>query len=83
MGKNQNIVHEYYQKELEGFRILVRVNPITYEGTELTIMRDGETSVRHLQFDEEIKDDLEADGFVPGSPMEFNLLLSGISPGSP
>jgi hypothetical protein len=32
MGKENNIVHQYFKKEAEGIKILVRVNPMpTFE----------------------------------------------------
>ena len=78
MAKSQNIVHQYFKKRLDDLQILVRVNPIEYKGTEITIPDQGELSVRELEFDAEIFDDLKADGFVECSPLEFNLYLSGL-----
>jgi len=79
MAKSQNIVHQYFKKRLDDLQVLVRVNPIEYKGTEITIPDQGELTVRDLQFDEEIFEDLKADGFVECSPLEFNLYLSGLA----
>ena len=79
MAKSQNIVHQYFKKRFEDLQILVRVNPILYKGTEITIPDKGEVTVRELEFDEEIFDDLKADGFEACSPLEFNLYLSGLA----
>ncbi|HEU5291378.1 MAG TPA: hypothetical protein VFU05_12090 [Cyclobacteriaceae bacterium] len=79
MAKSQNIVHQYFKKRLDDLQILVRVNPIQYKGTEITVPDQGEVSVRELEFDEGIFGDLEADGFEPCSPLEFNLYLSGLA----
>ena len=79
MAKDSNIVHRYFRKELEDFKILVKVNPHVYTGTEITIDHTGKLSIRDMEFDEEIFDDLEADGFTACNPLEFNLYLSGLA----
>ncbi|MDL5045729.1 hypothetical protein QQ054_06730 [Oscillatoria amoena NRMC-F 0135] len=79
MAKNQNIVHTYFKKQLNGNVILVKVNPIHYTGTEITRMASGKTTLRELEFDEQIFDDLKADEFESCSPLEFNLYLSGLA----
>ncbi|MCZ8355837.1 MAG: hypothetical protein O9340_13945 [Cyclobacteriaceae bacterium] len=78
MPKTNNIVHEYYKKQFEDFTIIVRLNPIHHAGTELTIPKQGEVSWRDLTFDEEIKEDLAADGFELCNPFEFNLYAAGL-----
>lgn len=78
MAKSQNIVHQYFKKRFDDSQLLVRVDPIQFKGTELTIPDKGELSVRQLDFDEEIFEDLKADGFEACSPLEFNLYLSGL-----
>ena len=75
---SKNIVHQYFKKELEGAKILVKVNPINWIGTELTILGKGEVESRELEFDNAIFDDLRADGFTEVNGMEFNLYLSGL-----
>lgn len=79
MAKSQNIVHQYFKKKLDDLQILVRVNPIQFKGTEITIPTEGELTIRELEFDEEIFEDLKADGFEECSPLEFNLYLSGLA----
>ena len=79
MAKSQNIVHQYFKKKLDDLQILVRVNPIQYKGTEITIPHEGELTIRDLEFDEEIFEDLKADGFEECSALEFNLYLSGLA----
>jgi hypothetical protein len=79
MAKSQNIVHQYFKKRLDDLQILVRVNPIQYKGTEITVPNEGEVTIRDLEFDEGIFEDLEADGFEACSPLEFNLYLSGLA----
>lgn len=78
MAKDSNIVHQYFKKELEGHTILVRVNPIQFRGMEITLPKNGQPELRELEFDEDIFEDLKADGFAESSPLEFNLYFSGI-----
>ena len=78
MAKSSNIVHQYFKKELEDFKILVKLNPLAFSGTEITVFSNGEIEMRDMEFDEEILDDLNADGFQEVNPMEFNLYLSGL-----
>jgi hypothetical protein len=75
---SKNIVHQYFKKELEGAKILVKVNPIHLNGTELTVLKKGKVEARDLEFDAEIFQDLKADGFEEVNGMEFNLYLSGL-----
>jgi hypothetical protein len=78
MGKDNNIVHQYFRKDFEDFKVLVKVNPIQYKGTEITIFPDREMQMRDIDFDEQIFEDLKEDGFVECNPLEFNLHLSGL-----
>lgn len=77
MAKGSNIVHQYFRKEIEGLTILVRVDPIHYTGTEITL-QEGAVEMREMQFDAEILEDLKVDGFAESSPLEFNLYLNGL-----
>jgi hypothetical protein len=77
MSKSSNIVHQYFKKEMEGAKIIVKLNPIHLTGTELTITDEG-TEMRELEFDAQITDDLKVDGFVEVNPLEFNLYLAGL-----
>ena len=77
MAKGSNIVHQYFRKEMEGLTILVRVNPIQFKGTEITIQPGG-NEMRELELDEDIFEDLKVDGFVESSALEFNLYLNGL-----
>ena len=79
MAKGSNIVHQYYKKEFEEFTILVRVNPYHFTGVEITLPKEGEASIRELEFDADIFEDLKADGFIPSSALEFNLYYSGLA----
>jgi hypothetical protein len=78
MGKDSNIVHQYFKKELADFTLLVKVNQLQLKATEITVFRDQDPEMRDLDIDEEIFEDLKADGFTEASPLEFNLYLSGL-----
>jgi hypothetical protein len=78
MGKDSNIVHQYFKKELADFTLLVKVNPLQLKATEITVYRDRDPEMREVEIDDEIFDDLKADGFMEASPLEFNLYLSGL-----
>lgn len=79
MAKSSNIVHQYFKKQFEDTTILVKVNPLFFKGTEITIFKSGEIELRELDFDEQIFEDLAADGFQESSPLEFNLYHSGLA----
>jgi hypothetical protein len=79
MAKGSNIVHQYFKKDFGDFTVLVKVNPIQWKGTEITIPKNGEPEMRELDLDPEIFDDLKEDGFTEASPLEFNLYLTGLA----
>ncbi len=69
---------EYFKKEVDEAKILVRVNSKTLEGVELIITKDGYIKKTERSFDESIYEDLEADDFTTGNTIEFNLYLQGV-----
>ena len=75
---SSNIVHQYFKKEIEGAKIIVKVNPLQWKGTELTITSDGKVAQRDLEFDEDIFEDLSHDGFAEANALEFNLYQAGL-----
>lgn len=78
MAKDSNIVHQYFKKEFGDTTILLKVNPIHFKGTEITILPDGKIQHREIDFDENITEDLMEDGFTAAGALEFNLYLSGL-----
>ena len=72
-------IFEYFKKELDEATILVRIDPNTFEGLELIILKNNQVKKTARIFDETIYDDLEVDEFLKGNPLEFNLHLQGIS----
>lgn len=79
MGKDSNIVHQYFKREFDDMTVLVKVNPFHFRGIEITVPKNGEPEAREMEFDAEIFEDLKADGFVESSPLEFNLYFSGLA----
>ncbi len=71
------VLYQYYKKEINANKILVRINPATMEGLELLISSAGQIEQNKRDFDATIYDDLDFDGFASVNPMEFNLYLSG------
>jgi hypothetical protein len=72
-------IFKYFKKELDEAKILVRINPITFEGLELIVLKSNQIKKTSRMFDETIYDDLQFDDFIKGNPLEFNLHLQGIS----
>ena len=72
-------IFEYFKKELDEGTILVRVDPNTFEGLELIVLKNNQIKKTVREFDETIYDELEFDEFVDGNALEFNLHLQGIS----
>jgi hypothetical protein len=79
MAKGSNIVHRYFKKKFEEATVLVKVNPVFFKGLEIVLLKNGEVEMRELTFDEEIWDDLKADGFEEASALEFNLYYTGLA----
>ncbi|PRY87057.1 hypothetical protein [Mongoliibacter ruber] len=71
-----NNIAKYFKQTFEDYQVLVKVNHDGLTGTELIIHPDGRVEKTEMEFDEEIFDDLEVDGFKTCSPLEFNLQLS-------
>jgi hypothetical protein len=74
----KDIIHQYFKKELDGLKILVRVNPESFRGTELVVYASGQVEKTKRVFDQDIFEDLAADEFKEGSSLEFNLYLKGL-----
>ena len=79
MGKDSNIVHQYFKKAVGDSVLLVKVNPVRLKATEITLFRNQDPELREIEVDTEIFEDLKADGFTEASPMEFNLYLTGLA----
>ena len=73
-----NIVHQYFKKEAEGAKILIKVNPIHLRGAEITIDAQGHIEGREIEFGPNIVAELLANGYHEASPLEFNLYDTGL-----
>jgi hypothetical protein len=79
MGKSSsNIVHQYFKKDHQGVKILLKVDPIRLQAIELSIPPQGEPSVRDLEFGTDMEENILASGFEPTGPFEFNLYDAGL-----
>ena len=72
-------IFEYFKKELDEATILVRINPNTFEGLELIVLKNNQIKKTSRTFDKTIYVELEFDEFMSSNPLEFNLRLQGIS----
>jgi hypothetical protein len=79
MAKDSNIVHLYFRKESDDGLALMRVNPILFTGTEITVPATGKLQLHEFELDDEFEATLVADGYKPAGPMEFHLYFSGLS----
>ena len=77
--KSSNIVHQYFKKDIGNAKILVKVNPLTFSGIEISVGANEEVEIREMEFDSEIFEDLQADDFKETSAIEFNLYFSGLA----
>lgn len=77
--KSKNIVHQYFKRDFDDFTIYVKVNPYSYQGTELTIFKNGSKESRDMTFDEQIFEDLAADDFKEVTSLEYQLYASGLA----
>jgi hypothetical protein len=74
--KAADIVYEYFKQVFEDTTIIIKLNPHDYSGTEMIIHPDGKLEITHLNFDENIYEDLKIDHFKKTSPLEYNLYLN-------
>lgn len=68
---------DYFKRVYDDYKVLVKVYPADFTGTELIIHPDGKVEKTEMEFDEEIFEDLAVDEFEKCSPLEFNLYLKG------
>ncbi|MCH7409283.1 hypothetical protein MM239_07760 [Belliella sp. DSM 111904] len=68
----------YFKRTFDDYKVLVKVNPEDYTGTELIIHPDGKIEKTEMEFDEEIFEDLAVDEFEESGAMEFNLYVANL-----
>ncbi|GMQ29285.1 hypothetical protein [Algoriphagus confluentis] len=69
-------ISQYFKRVFDDYQVLVKVNPTDFTGIELIVHPDGKIEKTSIEADEDIFEDLEADEFLPCSPLEFQLLLA-------
>ncbi|MBS9525135.1 hypothetical protein KIH41_16765 [Litoribacter ruber] len=72
-------ISQYFKRTFEDYKVLVKVNPADWTGTELIIHPDGKVEKTEMEFDDEVLEDLAEDEFESCSPLEFNLHLKGLA----
>jgi hypothetical protein len=73
-----NIVHQYFKKEDENGKTLIKVNPIHLTGVEIIVPVKGEAESNEVELTGEFETELKKEGFQACSPLEFNLHWSGL-----
>lgn len=76
--KSSAVVHEYYKRVFDDYIVLVQINPIDFSGLELIVHPDKKLEKTKMQFDENIREDLEVDDFKSITALEFNLYFKGL-----
>jgi hypothetical protein len=69
---------KYFKRTFEDYKVLVKVNPADWTGTELIVHPDGKIEKTEMEFDEEVLEDLAVDEFEEAGAIEFNLYLKGV-----
>jgi hypothetical protein len=75
---SSNIVHQYFRKEDDSGKTLLKVNPIHLTGIEILVPAEGEAESNEIEVAPDFEKDLAAEGFAACSPLEFNLYWSGV-----
>ena len=76
--QSSNIVHQYFRKEDENGKTLLKVNPIHLTGVEIVVPVKGEPESSEIELTAGFEADLKEEGFEGCSPMEFNLYCTGL-----
>jgi hypothetical protein len=74
-----NIVHQYFKKDLEGMKILMKVDIIHLTAVELIVHGSGEITWNEIEIAEDGVERLAASGFQPSGALEFNLYDAGLA----
>lgn len=69
-------ISQYFKRAFEDYQVMVMINPTDWTGIELIVHPDGKIEKTEIEADEDIFEDLEADEFIPCSPLEFQLTLA-------
>ena len=73
-----NIVHQYFKREDEQGKVLLKVNPIHLTGIQITIPTKGEAESEEIEVPNTFEAELPKEGFQVASPLEFNLYWTGL-----
>ncbi|MEI9921826.1 MAG: hypothetical protein WDO14_23995 [Bacteroidota bacterium] len=75
---SSNIVHQYYKKEDQEGKSLLKVNPILFTAVEIVIPVNGEPETEEVELSADFEAMLKDQGYLPCNPFEFNLYLNGL-----
>lgn len=75
---SSNIVHQYFKKEDQGGKTLLKINPIHLSGIEIIIPVKGEPESHEIEVPNTFEAELPKEGYEACSPLEFNLYLNGL-----
>jgi hypothetical protein len=73
-----NIVYQYFKKETAQATIIFQVDTIQLKGTQLTIPKSGDMELEEIEFESNILETLQAEGFTTANPLEFHLIINGL-----
>jgi hypothetical protein len=76
---SSNIVHQYYRKEDQEGKSLLKVNPIHRTAIEIIIPAKGEPETGETELPADFEAMLVKDGYEVCSPFEFNLHWAGLA----
>lgn len=77
-ASGSNIVHQYFKKESEEGKVLLKINPIHLKGVEIVVPPKGEPTSEEIEVPADFETGLPKEGYLPSSPIEFNLYWSGV-----
>jgi hypothetical protein len=75
---SSNIVHQYFKKENEEGKTLLKINPIHRTGIEIVVPAKGEVESEEIEVPADFEAGLLKEGYAACSPLEFNLYWAGL-----
>lgn len=75
---SSNIVHQYYRKEDQEGKSLLKVNPIHRTAIEIVVPVQGEPESEEIEVPADFEALFLGQGYEPCSPFEFNLYWAGL-----
>jgi len=77
-----NIVYQYFKKDIGGKTLYVQIDPIQLKGSQLTvpgnIKEATPATFEEAEFESNILQTLQDEGYEPANAIEFHLILNGL-----